>query len=52
MVHFGATYDDTRNATIDAINEKDERTFSGRELSWEAYTSRIIIKQTGKTRNP
>ena len=27
MVHFGTTYDDTRQKTIDAINEKARTTF-------------------------
>ena len=47
MVHFGTTYDDTRNATIDAINEKTKEHFPGVTVV-EAYTSRIIINRLEK----
>ena len=44
MVHFGTTYDDTRSATIDAINEKAKEKFPDLTVA-EAYTSRIIINR-------
>jgi len=44
MVHFGTTYDDTRNKTIDAINQKVAHEFPDIKLV-EAYTSRIVIKR-------
>lgn len=44
MVHFGTTHADTRALTIDAINNKVKREFSGIEIR-EAYTSRIVIKR-------
>lgn len=47
MVHFGTTFDDTRAATIDAINEKVRKEFSGFTVV-EAYTSRIIIDRLKK----
>ena len=47
MVHFGTSYDDTRAATIDAINAKISEAFP--ELRFEeAYTSRMIIRILGK----
>ena len=47
MVHFGTTHSDTREKTIDAINQKVKTLFS--ELTFrEAYTSRIIIKRLGE----
>lgn len=47
MVHFGTTFDDTRTATIDAINEKAAREFPDMKVM-EAYTSRIIISKLAK----
>ena len=47
MVHFGTTYDDTRQKTIDAINEKAHEAFPGLTLR-EAYTSRIVMKRLAK----
>lgn len=47
MVHFGSTFDDTRTATIDAINEKAAREFPDMKVV-EAYTSRIIISRLAK----
>lgn len=47
MVHFGTTYDDTRSATIDAINEKAKEHFPDITVT-EAYTSRIIINRLQK----
>ncbi len=44
IVHFGTTYDDTRNLTIEAINAKITNAFSGITVR-EAYTSRIIINR-------
>lgn len=44
MVHFGTTFDDTRSATIDAINAKVRERFPDMQVC-EAYTSRIIIKR-------
>jgi len=46
MVHFGTTHDDTREATIDALNNKMKQAFPDLELR-EAYTSRIVIKRLG-----
>lgn len=47
MVHFGTTFDDTRAATIDAINEKARNEFPEMKVV-EAYTSRIIISRLAK----
>lgn len=47
MVHFGTTFDDTRSATIDAINEKAAKEFPNLKVV-EAYTSRIIISRLAK----
>lgn len=47
MVHFGTTFDDTRHATIDAINEKAASQFPDMHVV-EAYTSRIIISRLAK----
>ena len=44
IVHFGTTYDDTRNLTIEAINTKITKAFSGVTVR-EAYTSRIVINR-------
>lgn len=49
MVHFGTTHDDTRELTINAINQKAQAMFPNLDMR-EAYTSRIIIhrlKQRG-----
>ncbi|MDR2001826.1 MAG: sirohydrochlorin cobaltochelatase [Prevotella sp.] len=47
MVHFGTTHADTRELTIDAMNDKVRKEFPEVELR-EAYTSRIIIKRLGE----
>ena len=47
MVHFGTTVDETREITIDAINEKVKRAFPEITVA-EAYTSRIIIDRLAK----
>ena len=47
MVHFGTTYDDTRQKTIDAINEKARVAFPQMTVR-EAYTSRIVMKRLDK----
>ena len=47
MVHFGTTFDDTRSATIDDINEKAKEHFPDITVT-EAYTSRIIINRLQK----
>lgn len=47
MVHFGTTFDDTRSATIDAINERAAKEFPNLKVV-EAYTSRIIISRLAK----
>ena len=44
MVHFGTTYDDTRQKTIDAINRKAREQFPKMAVR-EAYTSRIVMKR-------
>lgn len=44
MVHFGTTYEDTRKATIDIINDKIKKAFPGIDVK-EAWTSRIIIRR-------
>ena len=44
MVHFGTTYDDTRQKTIDAINAKAQAAFPQMKVR-EAYTSRIVMKR-------
>lgn len=44
MVHFGTTYDDTRQKTIDAINQKAREAFPQMAVR-EAYTSRIVMKR-------
>ena len=44
MVHFGTTYDETRQQTIDAINEKARSRFSDMVVR-EAYTSRVVMKR-------
>lgn len=47
MVHFGTTHNDTRALTIDAINDKVKKEFTGTDVR-EAYTSRIVIKRLGE----
>ena len=44
MVHFGTTHDDTRQLTIDAVNNLAQQDFPQAEVR-EAYTSRIVIKR-------
>lgn len=44
MVHFGTTYDATRQKTIDAINQKARTAFPQYDFA-EAYTSRIVMKR-------
>lgn len=44
MVHFGTTHDDTRQLTIDAVNNLAQQAFPQTEVR-EAYTSRIVIKR-------
>ena len=44
MVHFGTTYDDTRVATIDALNSAAVAAFPEMKVV-EAYTSRLVIKR-------
>ncbi len=44
MVHFGTTYDETREKTIEAINRKAAEAFPEMTLR-EAYTSRIVIRR-------
>lgn len=44
MVHFGTTHDDTRELTIDRMNEKFSENFKDYDL-FEAYTSRIVLKK-------
>ncbi|MDU1903987.1 MAG: sirohydrochlorin cobaltochelatase [Dysgonomonas sp.] len=55
MVHFGTTHADTRELTIDALNDKARQAFPDLDLR-EAYTSRIVIKRLGdrgvKKQNP
>lgn len=47
MVHFGTTYDDTRQKTINAINEKARKAFPDMIVR-EAYTSRIVMNRLAK----
>lgn len=47
MVHFGTTFDDTRSATIDAINKKVIDEFPQMKVT-EAFTSRIVISRLAK----
>lgn len=44
MVHFGTTHDDTRQLTIDVVNNLARQEFPQTEVR-EAYTSRIVIKR-------
>ena len=44
MVHFGTTHDDTRELTIDKMNEKFADEFK-EYVQFTAYTSRIILKR-------
>lgn len=45
MTHFGTTHGDTREKTIDSINQKAIKAFEGKADVFEAYTSRIINKR-------
>lgn len=47
MVHFGTTHEDTRQQTIDVINQKAKDAFPNVEVR-EAYTSRIVVKRLGE----
>lgn len=47
MVHFGTTHDDTRQLTIEALNQKVWELYPQLEIR-EAYTSRIIIRILSK----
>lgn len=44
MVHFGTTHDDTRELTIDKMNEKFSNEFKEYDM-YEAYTSRMVLKK-------
>ena len=44
MVHFGTTFDTTRQKTIDTINEKARQAFPQMKIA-EAYTSRTVMKR-------
>ena len=44
MVHFGTTYDATRQATIEAINAKARQAFPQLEVR-DSYSSRIVISR-------
>ena len=44
MVHFGTTYDDSRQKTIDVINEKARQAFPQMKVA-EAYASRTVMKR-------
>ena len=44
MVHFGTTYADTREKTIEVINAKMKEAFPELEIR-EAWTSRIILRK-------
>lgn len=44
MVHFGTTHDDTRELTINKMNNKFVEEFKEYDL-FEAYTSRIVLKK-------
>lgn len=44
MVHFGTTHDDTREQTIEVLNNQVKQIFPDVELR-EAYSSRIVIKR-------
>ncbi len=46
MVHFGTTHADTRELTIEVLNNKVKQQFPDIELR-EAYTSRIVVKLLG-----
>lgn len=49
MVHFGTTHDDTREKTIEKMNNKFKKEFPNYDF-FEAYTSRIVLKKL-KDRN-
>jgi sirohydrochlorin cobaltochelatase len=44
MVHFGTTHDDTRELTIEALNNQVKQSFPNAGFR-EAYSSRIVIKR-------
>jgi len=44
MVHFGTTYDESRQKTIDVINDKARQAFPQMKVA-EAYTSRTVMKR-------
>lgn len=44
MVHFGTTHDNTRELTIEVLNNQIKQTFPNIEFR-EAYSSRIVIKR-------
>ena len=44
LVHFGTTHDDTRQKTIEAINEKARQQFSGMKVS-DCISSGFVIKR-------
>ena len=44
MLHFGSTYADTREKTIDVLDAKVKNEYSDFELR-RAFTSRIIMKK-------
>ncbi|SHF04750.1 sirohydrochlorin cobaltochelatase [Dysgonomonas macrotermitis] len=44
MIHFGTTHHDTREVTIEALNNRVKQEFPDLEFR-EAYTSRIVIKR-------
>lgn len=44
IVHFGTTHDDTRELTIEALNNQVKQVFPSIEVR-EAYSSRIVIKR-------
>lgn len=47
MVHFGTTHDDTRAATIEAVNDRARAEFPAMRIA-EAYTSRTVISRLAK----
>ena len=44
LVHFGTTHDDTRNKTIEKLNEQARQKYEDYDF-FEAYTSRMILKK-------
>lgn len=45
MAHFGTTHKDTREKTINTINQKATDAFKGKADVFEVYTSRIVAKR-------